>query len=248
MPRLEGQEMQTKNPITKILYYKSELKKFEYWNKEKQEKEYLEPPFKFIFLGHFNCIGGWHTTSKCAIYSNQIFDTLKEKIIVKTKINGTIFEGIYKEIKDKIKLVGGVFYKSIYVMLEDGSLANIKLKGTVLSGLSKEVSISKEDVLGYSDFFNKNNHLLDNQWIEVKSFAEAKKGATKFSIPIFEVGTHLTNEQNEKAEHCLLLLKNYIKSKNNNNLIIEEQQPKGIVNLDDIDLDDIDIENNDLPF
>lgn len=212
MSRLERPQTKTKNPATKFLSYKSETKKFQYWNKEKTTNEYIEAPFKFLFLEHYHAIRGWHDSTQKGIISNEVYAISSQPLTVKTAGGLEIANGLYKDIKDKVKLSGGVYHRSIYVMLEDGSIANLQLKGAVIGGLSKESSVTKEEVDGYSEFYKKNNQLLDNQWIQINSFADAKKGATKYSIPIFELGGHISDKEDEQAVICAKELEIYIKS------------------------------------
>lgn len=212
MARLERPQTKGKNPATKFITYKSEMKKFQYWNNEKKQNEYIEAPFKFLFLEHYHAVRGWHDATQKGIYSNEVYDISNQPLVVKTFGGLELANGLYKDIKDKLKLSGGVYHRSVYLMLEDGSIANVIFKGAVVGGLTKESSVSKLDVDGYSEFYKKNKHLLDNQFIEIKSFADAKKGATKYSIPIFEVSAYVTEEQNEQANICAKELEAYVNS------------------------------------
>ncbi len=210
MARLERPQIKRSNPATKFLTYKSETKNFEFWDKQKEQKCYLEAPLKFLFLEHYHTVKGWHDPTQKGIVSNEVYSITEEKLTVKTFGGLDLGEGLYKNIKDKVKLSGGVYYRSVYVMLEDGSLANLQLKGAVVGGLNRENSILKLDIDGYSEFYKKNKRLLDNQWIEVKSFADAKKGATKYSIPVFELSNTISDMDNENANDCVKVLQEYM--------------------------------------
>lgn len=210
MSRLERPTNPSSNPATKFLEYKSEKKCFEYYDRElKQKIEFLKP-LRFLFLEHYHVVKGWHDSTQKGIISNEVYAISKEPILVKTFGGLELGKGIYSEIKDKVKLSGGVYYRSIYVMLEDGSIANLQLKGAVIGGLTKESSLSKLEVNGYSEFYRQNNHLLDNQWFEATDFADAKKGATKFSIPIFKVAKQLTPKENDLANTAAKILQDYV--------------------------------------
>ena len=210
MSRLERPQTKSSNPATKFLTYKSETKNFQYWNKEKNANEYLDAPLRFLFLEHYHTVKGWHDATQKGIVSNEVYAIGSENLVVKTYGGLELGSGLYKDIKDKVKLSGGVYHRSIYVMLEDGSIANLQLKGAVVGGLAKENAISKKEVDGYSEFYKKNNRLLDNQWFGVTSFEDAKKGATKYSIPVFEIGGHLTDLDNENADKCVAILQAYV--------------------------------------
>lgn len=210
MARLDRPQTKGSNPATKFLTYKSETKNFEYWNKETETKCFIEAPFKFLFLEHYHTVKGWHDATQRGIVSNEVYAISSDPLKVRTFGGLEIANGLYKDIKEKVKLSGGVYYRSVYVMLENGELANLQLKGAVVGGLSKDFAISKTDVEGYSDFYKKNNRLLDNQWIEVTEFADAKKGATKYSIPVFKLGSAISPSDNENANNCAKLLQDYI--------------------------------------
>lgn len=212
MSRLERPTTASSNPATKFLNWKSEEKCFSYWSKEKEENVKVPLPLKVLFLEHYHTVKGWHDATQKGIVSNEVYSISNEPLTVRTFGGLELSSGLYKDIKDKTKLSGGVYHRSVYVMLEDGSIANLQLKGAVVGGLSKESSLTKVEVDGYSEFYKKNNRLLDNQWIEMKSVADAKKGATKYSIPVFEVGKAITSEENDMANECVATLQDYVNS------------------------------------
>ena len=77
-------------------------------------------------------------------------------------------EGLYKDIKSNIVNAGGKYHRSVYVMLEDGTIANLSFKGAV--------------VREWSDFMEANRSLTDAQWIEVKEAREEKKVALNIAF------------------------------------------------------------------
>jgi hypothetical protein len=236
MSRLERPKGSSANPATKFLNYKSEKKHFEFWNKETEKNEILEAPLKFLFLEHYHTVKGWHDPTQKGIVSNEVYAIGSEPLNIRTFGGLELGTGLYKDIKDKVKLSGGVYHRSVYVMLEDGSIANLQLKGAVVGGLSKDNSTSKLDVDGYSEFYKKNNRLLDNQWFVVNSFADAKKGATKYSIPVFELGEHLTSIDNDNADLCAKTLQEFVNERNHSKAKEEEfVAPEAEVEVDPLD-------------
>lgn len=198
MSRLTRPSSESSNPSTKFLKWKSTEKAFQYYNKETKENVNLQLPLKVLFLEHYHTVKGWSDSAHSGIWSNEVYSIAKETLEVKSKA-GTIANGIYKDNRTVIRDAGGVYHRSVYCMIETGEIINLQLKGAVIGGLNKETSVTKQDVKGYSDFYNDNNHLLDNQWIEINSFAEGKKGAVKFNIPVFEIGEVISKEDNELA-------------------------------------------------
>lgn len=225
MARLERPQEKSKNPASVFLKWKSDEKCFEFWDKQNERNVKIELPLKGLFLEHYHCVKGWHGATDKGIFSNEIYALGSEILNVKTfgQPSVDIATGIYKEIKDKVKVAGGSYHRSIYLMLEDGTIANLQLKGVSVGGLSAETSLTNVVVDGYSEFYKKNNHLLDNQFFVVKSFADGKKGATKFSIPVFEIGENISSDIDNLANESANILQNYMNEYFGKKEVVAEQ-------------------------
>ena len=173
------------NPTTKYLEWKSNDKAFSFYNKEAAAKEEVKLPLKFLFLQHYHTVKGFNDTSNSGIYSNEVF-YIGEQMSVKSFKGGLIAEGVYNDIKPKIVNAGGKYHRSVYVMMEDGSIANFSFKGAVV----------KE----WSDFMKENKNLLDNQWVEIKEAKDKKKGSVNYSVPVFTVGQAISKDIAKKAD------------------------------------------------
>ena len=181
MSWLERQETKSKNPAKKFLSWKSEEKKFGYYDKEKEENVLIDLPFKFVILEHYHTVKGWNDASESGIYSNEVFQIGNEELQVKSFKGGKIAEGLYKDNKPTIVAAGGHYARSIYAVTNDLEIINISLKG---SGVSS-----------YSDFINEIGDLnFDKNWIEVTEAKELKKGKVKYSIPIFKKSTAIKDK------------------------------------------------------
>ena len=55
-----------------------------------------------------------------------------------------------------------------------------------------------------------NKNLIDNQWIEVLTSNDEKKGSIKYSTPEFTVGANLTKQDSAKADDVAAELKTYL--------------------------------------
>lgn len=196
MARLNRPTNGTTSPVTKYLNWKSNDKSFAYYDKEQGKNVLVELPIKFLFLEHYHTVKGWNDASESGIYSNEVYSIGKEELSVKAFKGGEIGKGLYKDIKEQIKNAGAVYHRSVYGMLPDGSLVNFQLKGS--------------GVKAYSDFYNDNNHLLDNQWIEINSAKEGKKGAVKFTTPEFKIGSNITKAEDKLAIESASLLQGYM--------------------------------------
>ncbi len=196
MARLNRPTTGSGTPVTKYLNWKSNDKSFAYYDKEQGTNVLVELPIKFLFLEHYHTVKGWNDASESGIYSNEVYSIGKEELSVKAFKGGEIGKGLYKDIKEQIKNAGAVYHRSVYGMLPDGSLVNFQLKGS--------------GVKAYSDFYNENNHLLDNQWIEINEAKEGKKGAVKFTTPEFKIGSNITKAEDKLAIESASLLQGYM--------------------------------------
>lgn len=151
----------TQNPVTKYIQFKNGS--FNYWNKEKEAGVNIPLPFKFTVMDELACISGWDETAGKAIYSNEVHSTKNEEL--KVSSDHILAEGLYQDIKDKVKASGGRFTSSIYAIY-NGEVVNIKLKGAALGSW-----IDKD---------------FKPVGVEVSELEDGKKGATTYKIPIFK--------------------------------------------------------------
>lgn len=187
------------NPTKRYLEYKSVKKEFSYYDKDLGEEVNVPLPLKFVFIQHYHTVKGWHDASNSGIYANEVFFIGSEPMSVKSFKGGKIAEGIYTDIKAQVLSAGGKYHKSIYVMLEDGTLANISLKGS--------------SVKEWSDFMEENKNNVDNNWVEILVATDEKKGSIKYSVPKFTLGDSLTKKESSDADSCAFELKEYLDSK-----------------------------------
>lgn len=186
------------NPATKFIEWKSNEKAFEYYDKEAQKKVSIPLPFKFLVLDELHSVKGWNDATSSGIYSNEVKFISKEIMTVKPFKGNEIAKGLYKDIKEKIVAAGVHYVKSIYIMLEDGSLANLQLKGS--------------SVQAWGEFTQKTRSRLPEEWVIVKTAKDGKKGAVKFSMPEFAFERSLSDTENEQADACFDVLEAYLKA------------------------------------
>jgi len=200
MARISHQQESNKssNPTTKYLEWKSNDKSFSYYDKSKGENVKVELPFKFVFLQHYHTVKGWSDASGSGIYSNEVYFIGSEPMSVKSYKGGVIAEGLYKDIKPSITNAGGKYHRSVYVMLEDGSLANISFKGAV--------------VREWSNFIENFSKDCDVKWVEVNSAIEQKKGSVKYTTPDFKLGSSISKADSVKADKVAGEFQEYISS------------------------------------
>lgn len=186
------------NPATKFIDWKSNDKCFSYYDKEKAENVLIKLPFKFLVLDELHTVKGWNDATQSAIYSNEVKFISKEVLTVKPFKGNEIAKGLYKDIKEKIQSAGAHYVKSIYVMLEDGTLANIQLKGAA--------------VQAWGEFTSKTRNRLPDEWVIVETTKEGKKGAVKFYTPEFKFLQSLSDDEATQADECFNVLEAYLKA------------------------------------
>jgi hypothetical protein len=186
------------NPATKFFDWKSNDKCFSYYDKEKQENVLVPLPFKFLVLDELHAIKGWNDATSSGIFSNEVKFISKEPMTVKPFKGNEIAKGLYKDIKDKVQAAGGHYVKSIYIMLEDGSLANIQLKGAA--------------VQKWGEFTAKTRQRLPDEWVIVESVVDGKKGAVKFYTPDFKFERSISDTEADLADEAFNVLETYLKT------------------------------------
>jgi len=184
------------NPATKFIEWKSNEKCFSYYDKEKEENVLIPLPFTFLVLDELHTVKGWNDATSSAIYSNEVKYISKEIMNIKPFKGNEIAKGLYKDIKDKIVAAGGHYVKSIYIMLEDGTLANLQLKGSA--------------VQKWGEFTQKKRNRIPDEWIKVSKALEGKKGAVKFNTPEFLFFKSLSETEAEQADEVFNILEAYL--------------------------------------
>ena len=220
------------NPAKRFLEWKSNDKRFVYFDKSiaesmkgKSEEEIKEAanvpvtlPFKFLVLDQLHTVKGWNDASSSKIFSNEVKFISKQQMTVKPFKGNEIAKGLYADIKEKVKNAGGHYVKSIYIMLEDGTLANIQLKGSA--------------VQQWGEFTNKSLSRLPEEWVVVDKAVDGKKGAVKYTTPGFTFGGSLSDKEAAQADLVFDELETYLKA-----YLIKEEAP---VEVEDLDSDDLD--------
>lgn len=206
------------NPAKRFLEWKSNEKCFSYYDKEKKENVLVPLPFKFLVLDQLHTVSGWNDATSSGIFSNEVKFISKQQMTVKPFKGNEIAKGLYADIKEKVKNAGGHYVKSIYIMLEDGTLANIQLKGSA--------------VQQWGEFTNKSLSRLPEEWVVVDKAIDGKKGAVKYTTPGFTFGGSLSDSEANQADLVFDELETYLKAY----LIKEEAQ----VEVEDLDSDDLD--------
>jgi hypothetical protein len=183
------------NPTSRYMEWKSNDQAFEFYDKNVGQKIKVELPMKFLFLQHYHTVRGYSEASNSGIYANEVFYIGSEPMAVRSHKGGLIVEGLYKDIKSQVLAAGGKYHRSVYGMLEDGTIVNLSFKGAVVSE--------------WSNFMDDNKNNVDNAWIEVNEAKQMKKGSVKYSVPQFTLGKAITKVQSDMADNAASKLKTH---------------------------------------
>ncbi len=163
------------NPAVRWFEWNGEHGWIRYYDKTDKKNVDVPLPFTFLLLDELASVRGWHDLSDCGIYSNEVRDTRTDLLIVKTFKGGTIAEGVYKDIKDRVHTLGGSFVANCYIAFKlDGELAmgSLRFKGAALGA--------------WMEFRKANRSDLYEKAVNITGFTEGKKGRIVFRVPTFE--------------------------------------------------------------
>ena len=151
MSRSEPEEVNV-SPVVRWLQWEASEDKghFSYYDKEIKERVTVNAPLGFLLLDRLATVTGYNKAEKFSIYANELHtgNLRQSPFVVKAHgTNSTIAEGVWRDIKEKVKSLGGQFAFSLYVMIDiDGKkcLGNVCLKGSALSAYIEFTKANKE--------------------------------------------------------------------------------------------------------
>jgi hypothetical protein len=173
LSRSNPSENTNPNPSTRWFEWNGEHGLIRYYDKETKKNIDVGSDFTFILLDQLGSVRGWHDASDSGIYSNEVKDTRQEVLVVKSFKGGTLAEGIYKDIKDRVNSVGGQFVANCYIAFKlDKTLAigSLRLKGAALGS--------------WMEFTKANRADLYKKAVKIHGFTEGKKGRITFRMPV----------------------------------------------------------------
>lgn len=170
-PHEQGQP----NPSTRWFEWNGEKGAINYYDKDLKQTVVVALPFTFILLDELGGVRGWHDPSQSGIYSNEVKDTRQDALIVKAFKGGTLVEGFYRDIKDRVNSLGGSFSTNCYLAFKDENgelhIGALPLKGAALAAW---MEFRKQH---RADFYSKA--------VKIDGFTEGKKGSIVYRIPKF---------------------------------------------------------------
>lgn len=180
------------NPAVRWFEWNGEHGVVRYYDKDNKKNVAVPPPFTFLLLDELASVRGWHDATESGIYSNEVRDTRKELLVVKSFKGGTLAEGLYKEIKDRVNTLGGQFVANCYIAVDDDSepgdpqafIASLRFKGSALGA--------------WMEFRKAHRSQLFDLAVSITGFTEGKKGRITFRVPTFEL-QEVSQDTNHQA-------------------------------------------------
>lgn len=198
MSRSNPHDNGAQNPAVRWFEWNGEQGSVRYYDKDAKQTVDVGSDFTFILLDQLGSVRGWHEPSQSGIYSNEVKDTRQDALIVKAFKGGTLAEGLYKEIKDRVNAVGGQFVANCYIGFKNGDeleIGSLRFKGAALGA--------------WMEFCKANRSSLYQEAIHINGFTEGKKGRIKFRVPKFSTAT-LSAETNDIAVGLDVELQEYL--------------------------------------
>jgi hypothetical protein len=217
------------NPSTRWFEWSGSTGQLKYWDKDKQENVFVDLPFTFLILDQLSAVSGYSDDTASGIWSNEVRDLRTELLTVRTK-HGIVGKGLYDEVKN---IKGARFTKSVYIAYYEGKelkLGHFKVVGSALGAWIE---------------FSKGKNLY-NGAVTVAGKTAAKKGTTKYFVPVFEVKESVSEETEEKAKALDRQLQEYL----NDYFAVKPADTADDIVLDDADLEPFEskIDDDEIPF
>ena len=147
----------------------------QWYDKEAKENITEKLPFVFLMLDRTASVTGYSEPRESGMYSNEVKDTLTQPLIVKwqKKGLGTLAEGLWQDIKDKVKANSGKYAINCWVAFRDDGM--LKIGVVKMSGCALGPWIEFEQEVG-ADLYKK---------AVVMTAGEQEGKAIKYHPPVF---------------------------------------------------------------
>lgn len=231
------------HPAARWFEWNGEAGTVRYYDKDAKKNVDVGTEFTFLLLDELATVGGWHEPSQSAIYANEVRDTRQDAFVVKAFKGGTIAEGFYQSIRDKIAAAGGQFVANCYIAFKGDSglaIGSLKFKGSALGA--------------WMDFRKANRAQLYKKAIEIHGFTEGKKGRVVFRTPTMRL-KDLSDETHNIAvaldQELQAFLADYLQRTKRDQVDITHtahQSPATNGHDDDFRVPDIAPNDDDIPF
>jgi hypothetical protein len=176
------------NPAVRWFEWNGETGAVRYYDKDAKKNVDVGADFSFVLLDQLGGVRGWHEATSSGIYSNEVKDTRQDVLIVRAFKGGTLAEGLYKDIKDRVSAVGGQFVSNCYIGFKhDGgklAIGALRFKGAALGAWMEFTKAHRAD--------------LFTKGIRITGYTEGKKGRITYRMPVLKL-VELTEASNAAA-------------------------------------------------
>jgi hypothetical protein len=126
-------------------------------------------------------------------------DTRQDVLVVKSFKGGTIAEGLYKEIKDRVNAAGGQFNANCYIGFKDDTgalrLGCLRFKGAALGAWMEFRKAHRADIY--------------KKGLRITGYTEGQKGRVIYRVPTLNV-VELSEDAHAQAVGLDLLLQEFL--------------------------------------
>lgn len=219
------------NPATRFLTVKSGS--VIYYDKENQQNVEVPTPFEFVVLDQLATIKGWSDADESGYWSNEVRKVGSDTLTVRTS-KGQKASGIWRYIKGDANVAGAKYHASIYIAHKSANgmaIANLSLKGAALNA--------------WIEFTQKNR--VNNSKVVLSGWADGKKGAVSYKVPVFEA-VPLTDAEKQEAVALDKELQAYF---NEYFSYVPDDHSSAVGMTEDVVIEDIDdgpIDLSEIPF
>lgn len=178
----------TQNPSTRWIEWSGERGQFEYYDKIEKKTISLGDKLQFLLLETMFSVTGYHKPSNSGIYSNEVKDTRKDQLVVKSFRGGPLAEGFYGDIKEAVGSKGGKFTSKLYIGYKDGP--DLKIGCLSLSGAALSI---------WMEFSKANRQDIETHAVQFSGHEERVNGRVTYCIPAKISLLKVSDEANEAA-------------------------------------------------
>lgn len=157
--------------------------KFQAWNRDTQTEEEIKLPESFIIVAEWWSVKGF-LWDKGWVWSNEVYSFAKEPLTIRSNNGEILYEGLWSEIKDKVKAVGLKLTKNVHYVDPDKTdeLRTFCIKWAWLKAWLETFADDNR--------FAASDHLICFDKVE-----NGKTWSIKYTFPKFTICDKLTQEQ-----------------------------------------------------
>jgi hypothetical protein len=167
------------NPATWWFEWNGETGALKYYDKERKDTIIVKAAgFTFLLLDQLASVRGWHEASESGITANEVRDTRIEPMHVKAFKGGSLAEGLYAAIRDRVAANGGHFVANCYIGFKEDKNSPLKLGCLQFKGAALNAWV---------EFSKAHRKEIWEQAVMITGTVEGKKGKVIFQTPTFKL-------------------------------------------------------------